>query len=253
MPGLGTNKKANVIRTNGGTQAKPKGGTVGQQQWLGGGNQWAPKGNGPQPKQGLGAAPQPGAAPPVQPQTTPMPWDVAASNQEAGANKSYGDRLANIESNRVLLGQEYGLGYFDPQTGQYVNPTDNPYSRAALLQTSYNNAKKGTLNSAGNQLYAGSYINRQNTNTRNFNIGSDQLAREFARAQAALVGEEGAALEAKQNAYNEAGWNRINAGLEAPIEPAPLPTGNKGAGPVKVIKKGKNKGAKYGLGGGKKA
>lgn len=62
-----------------------------------------------------------------------------------------------------------------------VDPA-NPFSRAALLQRSYDNAKRTTTNSyaASGQLYAGSMQNAQNENARGFQQGDNSLRQAFA-------------------------------------------------------------------------
>jgi hypothetical protein len=59
--------------------------------------------------------------------------------------------------------------------------TSNPYSRAALLQRSYDQTKQGNTTSyaARGQLYSGALGNAQNAAQTNFNTSSDQLRGSF--------------------------------------------------------------------------
>lgn len=191
--------------------------------------QWSPKGEtqGTKYAQGLGAAPQPGAAPPVQPQPV-MPWDVAAANSEAGAVQKRNNTLTGLDSGWLREQQEYGL------EGPWADYASNPYSRASLLQRSYDNAKRGSLNTAGNQLYAGSYINAQNSNTHNFSLGRDELQKGYDTDYAQYQGGRQAAEDQYRQELAQAGWDRVNAGLQAEPEPAPVP-----GAPAQPAKKGK--------------
>jgi hypothetical protein len=202
---------------------------------------------------GLGQArpaqgPMPGPASPAPvPQGAPTPWDLAASQSEANAQRNYGNTLAQIGSNWALTQQEYGL------EGPYADAANNPYSKATLLQRSYDNARRGTTNSAGNQLYAGSTVNAQNANTFSYNEGYDALQKGYARAGAEKVSAEQAAQERLQAAGEEANWRRIEAGLqsepEAAAAPVPAPSG-----PGSYSKLGKRgKQIKYGIAKGHKA
>jgi hypothetical protein len=146
-----------------------------------------------------------------------MPWDVAAANSEAVAGKRLANSVTGLDAGWLATEQDYGL---DPG---FDDAASNPYSRATLLQRSYDNAKRGTLNSAGNQLYAGSYINHQNQNTFQFNKGRDELQKSYAAAHAQYIQERQEAQDDFNEEIGQAGWNRINAGLDA--EPEPMPVG----------------------------
>jgi hypothetical protein len=193
------------------------------------GGQWAPKGEIKSTKyaQGMGAAPQPGAAAPVQAQPV-MPWDAAAANSEGAALQKRNNSLTGLDSGWLREQQDYGL------EGPWADPASNPYSRAALLQRSYDNAKRGSLNTAGNQLYAGSYVNSQNSNTHNFSLGRDELQKGYDADYAQYQGGRQAAEDQYRGELAQAGWDRVNAGLSMEPEPAPVP-----GAPGAPAKKGK--------------
>jgi hypothetical protein len=218
---------------NGGTTAPPsaaRGATTGI-----GGGQVAPNPGRVGRAQGLGAPPQPGAPAPVQPQPAAapvLPWDVGAANDEAGALKQLNGSLAGLGSQRLLAAQEYGL------EGPWADYASNPYSRSALLQRSYDNAKRGTRNSAGRGIYAGSYINAQNQNTHGFDMGRDELQKGYAHIGAELTERELGARNAYQEALSQAAWNRVNTGLASEPEPMPVPgQAPAGGGGKKAVKK----------------
>jgi hypothetical protein len=184
-----------------------------------GGGQWSPKGESPNTEYGRAqrSSGQPTTATPG-PKPV-MPWDVAAANSEAVAGKRLGNSMTGLDAGWLATEQDYGLD------SGFSDPASNPYSRATLLQRSYDNAKQGTLNSAGNQLYSGSYINHQNQNTFQFNRGRDELQKAYGAAHAQYIRERQEAQDAFNEEIAQAGWNRVNAGLESQPEPMPVSGG----------------------------
>jgi hypothetical protein len=174
-----------------------------------------------------------------------MPWDLAASQGENNAQRNYGNTLAQIGSNWALTQQEYGL------EGPYADIANNPLSKAALLQRSYDNARRGTTNSAGLQINAGSTVNAQAANTFHYSEGYDALQKGYARAGAEKVRAEQAAQERLQAATEEANWRRIEAGIQAGPEAAAAPAPSGGGSYATLSKRGRQ--IKYGIAKGHKA
>jgi hypothetical protein len=81
-----------------------------------------------------------------------MPWDAIATAEDAGSQRKSSEGLAGAAAERDFKERQYGLG-----AGYNVN---NPYSQAALLESQHVAGRRGSVNAAGNQLYAGSTINR---------------------------------------------------------------------------------------------
>ena len=154
-------------------------------------------------------------AAPGAPQKPAMPWDLAAANQEAGAQKQLANTTTGLDANWLRTQQAFGL------EGQWADAASNPYSRASALQRSFDSARRGVTNSAGQGLYSGSFINAQNENTHQFNLGRDQLQKEYDQANAEYVGGKQNANDEYLEAINNAMWQRVNTGLQAPPEPAP--------------------------------
>lgn len=100
-----------------------------------------------------------------------IPLDPAAEAQKIAAGRNLA--VGNIGA---TLNQEY-LGYDTGYSPTGARDYSNPYSRAALLQESYNRSRRGTTNSyaAAGQLYSGAYGRMQDENARNYLIGSNQL------------------------------------------------------------------------------
>jgi len=158
-----------------------------------------------------------GSPPPQQNPGQPMPWDVGAANSEAGALNKRNNAMAGLQSGWLRSQQEFGL------EGPWADYASNPYSRAALLQRSYDAARRGTTNSAGHNLYAGSFINAQNQNTHQFDLGHDELQKGYAQANAEYVANQQRAEDEYNGDIVQAGWDRVNAGLQA--EPEPMAVG----------------------------
>lgn len=91
------------------------------------------------------------------------------------ANAQLQNAITGVESQRRELGINYGLGEMG---GSVVS---NPYSRAALLQKSYDQNQRRTQNAmaAAGQLYSGSTQNARNFNTGNYSQGRDSLQKDF--------------------------------------------------------------------------
>lgn len=113
--------------------------------------------------------PQAPATPPVQ------PMDPSVVNAQVTAQRNVG--VADLYStwNQGNLDQDYGFG---------AGGAANPYSQAALLQENYRRAKTGTVTSYTNeqQQFSGAYGRMQTENTRNYDIGYDQLRRGYDQA-----------------------------------------------------------------------
>jgi hypothetical protein len=120
-------------------------------------------------------APGPAKLTPAGPQYDPaqqpaiLPLDPAAEAARVAGQRNLGISEADAVYDTGQIENEYGLGL----------DKSNPYSRARLLEESYKRSQRGTLNSAGNQLYSGAYQRMQGENTRNYSMGYDQLSRDY--------------------------------------------------------------------------
>lgn len=200
-----------------------------------------------QPAAGLNQAPQPGASG-IASQPTASPWNALAANKEAAAIKRREDTLAGLGSQWQLEQQSFGL------EGPYANYENNPYSKAAQLQRSYDQGRQGTTNAAAlkGHLYGGSLISQQLGNQFNFGQGynalQSQYAADFARNTAERRAAEDAAQEAIDNARWEALQNQIAEKPEAETAPEAIGGGGGGAGVkgkskariTKAFRRGKN-------------
>lgn len=202
---------------------------------------------------GGGAAAAGLAAPAPTPPPAGAPWDAQAEREWGGGENKYRDKMAGIQGDWAYRQEWYGLG-----------GASNPYSQAALLQHRHEVDNRTVMNSAGNQLYAGSTVDRHAAADRTFDVAYKQLEAAYAAENAKREREE---AEARHEWEDEQAAIREGAvGRAEEVEPPPAPEeggggggGGGGSGPgsyATVGKKGKK--SKIGIssnqpaGGGKK-
>lgn len=227
--------RANPRTGNGGTTA-PAG-----KPWAGGqgtGGTSAPKGSNKGPTTGLAGAQKsgwavapnkpvsgptkPGATGGAAATKTPMPWDSAYELSVGGSNTKYNNSLINIAARRNLLKQEYGIdaGY------------DNPYSKANLLEQTFQRANRAAQTSYGSagQLYAGSLQNQTSYNRDNRGREDNAMQAAYRSALQDLIDAETTAGDLRNSEIGDAGWKRIEAASSADLEPVPDGSGKKKGG-----------------------
>ena len=152
----------------------------------------------------------------------PTPWSSKAQQIVAGAQKSYLNSTANFDLAEQQAKQDYGL---DPGFNDYKS---NPYSRAALLQQNYLDANRGTMNSAGLQLYSGSTSNRLGANRSGYDQNRDALTKTYRDALGEISAKRTEAAEAKAEKEQEAEWGAIEAAEGAPLDSSAAPASGGG-------------------------
>ena len=202
----------------------------------------------PQLRAGLGAAsPAGGARGPggsagaqaqgSAPVAAPTPWNSKAEQIVAGARRSYLDASNNFDLSEQQAKGDFGL---DPGFNDYKS---NPYSRAALLEQSYQNANRGTINSAGLQLYSGSTSNALDANRGAYGRSRDELAKTYRDALGEISAGRAKAAQERAEAEREAEWDRIAAAESAEPEPEAAPSSSASGQPKRKQKpKGGGKG-----------
>jgi len=167
------------------------------------------------PKSGAGAAGAP-AAP-----YTGAPWDSQYELSSAGATSKYNNANIGLDYKEQAYKQDYGLdaGFNDYKT--------NPYSRASLLEQSYQRANRGSTNSyaAAGQLYAGSTQNALGYNRDAVGQERDQLQKSYSAALQGVSAERLAASDRKNEEINNAGWSRLERAEGEPLDPTTSPPG----------------------------
>lgn len=142
-----------------------------------------------------------------------MPWDAQAQRESAALGNEAADTRVSLAAGYDRAQRELGFG-----TG-----ADNPYSHAAENKAAFDANKRGITNTAGNQLYAGSTINKQSAARSSYDKRQKQLEDSFAEAQAAY--NRGIA---RTNRDEQLGMAAIKEGAisrAAATEPDPLGVG----------------------------
>ena len=114
-------------------------------------------------------------------QDAELPPDPQYISDMAGVNRDYNFGSAQLAQQGGLLNYETGIG-----------DASNPYSRAALLQKSYETNQRGSTNSyaASGQLYSGALQNARNANVADLHQGQHALGLDYLKAQAGLTGAQ---------------------------------------------------------------
>jgi hypothetical protein len=145
-------------------------------------------------------------------------------------NEGYLNQVGNLEErNRMAqsgfddqerqLGINYGMGQFGGDAAS------NPYSRAAMLQQSYNRSQRASLNqmAGAGQLYSGAMSNARAANMGQYGQQTDALQKDFdartnqigaGRAQSSMnlaFGKQSAEIRARQEAKRLFPLDRNNA------------------------------------------
>lgn len=169
-------------------------------------------------------APKPVApARPAAPGPQGRPVDPIYDAQTGSANRNLGATLAQLQYQRGMLGQTYGIG-ITPQ-GQVFDDPSNPYSRAAAMKLAHDRSVQGTTTSmaARGQLYAGATQTAQNENVRQYDQGRDALIRQFQADQQRIQAAETAARAGAEDAYAQAGSDSLLRALAARPDAASVP------------------------------
>jgi hypothetical protein len=179
------------------------------------------------PGSGAGApAAGTGPAPQVE-NITALPPDATYEQQIGALGRSRDDTLAQLAGQRTSTLADYGYNAsFDGSggvTGLTVDP-NNPYSKAALLQKSYENAKRGTTTglAAQGHLYSSSMTNEQNNNDTGYSTSKDNLEKNLGSILASILGQERATRTAYETDAAGAYGDRVG---RASSNPTYSPTG----------------------------
>jgi hypothetical protein len=127
---------------------------------------------------------------------------LLAAQSQANTAVGLSDAWATYQTGQINADYGFGAdGTIDP---------NNPYSRAALLQRSYQDSQRGMTNSyaAAGQFNSSAYDRMQGRNAENFDIGVDQLKKAQGKEQAAV-------LKGQVDTYSQHGANLDPAKLEA--------------------------------------
>lgn len=153
----------------------------------------------------VSAPPRPATltAPAAAPAYVPQP-DPQFGADVNSANLNLSTTLQHNQAARGQLGTVFGLGV--DAAGNTIDDHTNPFSRAAALQTSYDNSVRGTQNSyaARGQLYSGAIQEAQTWNARQNLQSRDNLVRSFMGARQRLDDSDLGAKNAYSSAVSQA-------------------------------------------------
>lgn len=144
----------------------------------------------------------------------PLPIDARAIGEESELGLERTSRLADVTAQQRDLEDQYGFGA----------GASNPYSDAARLARERDAGQRGALNTAGNQIYAGSTINKERGVAAAYDRNRQALEASYNSKQDQL-----GRTQAETGQAYQLGLGRIKEGaLERALssEPAPLAVGN---------------------------
>lgn len=143
----------------------------------------------------------------------PLPFDSQAQRESGALGNEAADTRASLGAGFDRAQRELGLGV----------GADNPYSAAAENEALLATNKRGITNTAGNQLYAGSTLNKQSAARGEYDKRQKQLEDSFAEAQSAYA--RGLARTGRDEALGGAAIKEGAIGRAAASEPQPLGVG----------------------------
>lgn len=113
---------------------------------------------------------------------------------------------AGLDDQERQLGAGYGMGQYGGDIAS------NPYSRAALLQRSYNQGQRASTNTLASrgQLYSGAASNAFTANRGNFAQAQDALQRDYAARMGQIEGRRQDAANAFSDANEAANRDAVN-------------------------------------------
>lgn len=144
---------------------------------------------------------------------TPRPWDAAYLSSENTANTKYNNSILGLDAKKLGVEQDYGLdaGFNDYKA--------NPYSRAALLEQTYQRANRAAGNSlaAAGQLYSGASQNAETYNREHNGQERNALESLYRQSLQQNSDERTAALNEREAEKNAALWKSIELASNADL------------------------------------
>lgn len=144
-----------------------------------------------------------------------MPIDAQAVREGARLGNEGGDTRVNLAARYDEAQQNIGFG-----TG-----AGNPYSEAAQLKAQHVANTRGIRNTAGNQLYAGSTLNKMSAERSQFDAGQKRLEDTAARATAAYNRGVARSRRDEQMGRYDIQEGAINRAVSAGPTPMAVPRG----------------------------
>lgn len=144
-----------------------------------------------------------------------LPFDAQYDSTVAGLNRDRDVAAGQAAYQQQRAQSAYG---FD-------NPAANPYSRAAMLQRSFNENNAQTVNSmaARGQLYAGATQSQMDTNVRDFGQAWDTARTDYQDQLRGITDDLTGAADEYTAGLAKAEADRLARALEIDVDPAEAP------------------------------
>lgn len=143
----------------------------------------------------------------------PMPWDSTAQRESGELGNEAADTRASLAASYAAAQSDLGFG----------SGASNPYSRSAENKTNLASNQRGITNTAGNQLYAGSTLNKQSDARSEYDKTQKALEGSYSEAQDAYT--RGVAKTSRDESLGQNAIREGAIGRAAASEPEPLGVG----------------------------
>lgn len=147
-------------------------------------------------------------------QTAQLPWDAQYESEVAQQNLGYNNKIAGLQAQEMNVQGDYG-----------INDTSNPFSRARLLQQSFDQARQRTWNSAtaAGQGYSGSTSAAITADQSAYNQDYNNLRNEYSRSLADIDSQRSQALQDQQGGILSAKAAALERAINRPLDPSTSP------------------------------
>jgi hypothetical protein len=146
--------------------------------------------------------------------TSQMPWDAQYESEVAQHNQDYRDSTANLAAQENNTIGQYGF-----------DDTSNPFSRAKMLQSAFDQAKQRTWNSAAaaGQGYSGSTSAAISGDQSAFNQDYSNLRSEYDQARSDLNMQGAQNQRNQQAAILSSKASALERSISRPLDPSTAP------------------------------
>lgn len=150
---------------------------------------------------------------------TPTPWSAKYETEVSSLNRDLNDSQTDIAGRRLATEQRYGF-----------NDQSNPFSEARNLEARWRTQRANTTNSyaAQGQLYSGALSRARTADETDAVRGLDSVSRNYTASIAELEADALRAQRTHDEGVTAAEAERLEAALNAPVDPSEIPTPPKG-------------------------
>lgn len=156
--------------------------------------------------------PRPVAPPAPPPRAQPLPFDPQYEATTGNARRQYDTTNAGLAYQEGRVRQEYGF-----------DDASDPFSRARMLERNFQQATRGRLNTAGNNLYSSSFNRGEAQGRFGYEQDVDTARKSYADALQAITQQRTQATVDRDAATTTAAAERVARAQEAREDPGPPP------------------------------